>query len=122
MSEPISFSDKLFLVWCEPDEGSYNYQLFPLRSRWNGTAPVNVPNHIVERIRNKASKTYPIMVVDGYSIDNKIDIFARINDEAKWAVRESFGMHPRRVTGTMADNWGDSVNAFLAFVESGEKI
>ena len=120
MSSPISFSSQIFLVWAEPDEGSYNYQLYPLRSRWAGTPEAKVPDEIADRIRLKASPYYPILVADGFFIDGLIDA---VFEKDRPSVLKSFGEFPRtRIFVSGGKRPRSSVEEFFAAVSRGEKF
>lgn len=109
----IKFSNDLYLVWAEPDEGNYNYCFYPLRKRWGATKETKIPEEIIEQVKSKAGRSYPIMIIDGYDIDDYLDGLSRARTSSSpIEPKKVWGMYPRKTYGTLAEEWGDSVNTF----------
>lgn len=104
-SKIISFSDRRFIIWAEPDEGSYNYKMFDLGSRYD--RHWEVPDSVIQHIKQHASMYYPIIIVDGYAIDVLLD---ELNLKANSHVERHFGRYPRIAVNPPYSN---SVKDFL---------
>lgn len=111
----ITFVDYVWVIWAEPDEGSYNYHMCPLRSRWNPTPRKEIPRELAGRIIAKASSSYPIVIIDGYDFDGVIDKFMT-HENSDHNVIAVFGDFPR----DYYESRKDSVKEFMEAVKSGE--
>lgn len=88
----ISFAHDRFLMWAEPDEGSYNWKMFSLGSRYNRKNPI-IPDEIKKYVEKNASPYYPVAIVDGHAIDTKLDI----RNGSIFTVRKKFDFKPFQI-------------------------
>lgn len=67
-------ANRKYIMWAEPDEGSYNWKLLDLGSRYERFDINSIPIEVKDMIKNKADFTYPIVIIDGFHIDSLLDI------------------------------------------------
>lgn len=96
MNEIIELENKMVLMWVEHGSIPQGYRLFVLGSRYDDVRKVKIPNHVIKRIKENATDTYPIMIVDGYDLDA---LFDKIALKERGTVFRSWGDYPRKVTG-----------------------
>lgn len=88
----IYVGNKNYLLWAETNGHGYDYMLYPLGSRYDNE-DYKIPKEIERRIIENANENYPIMIIDGYSIDGMLDEFAL----GKHHIRKSWGDVPRQI-------------------------
>ena len=117
----IELEDKKVLMWAEQGSTPQGYRLFILGSRYGRMDEIKIPEHVVKRIKEKASDSYPILIVDGYGLDLLFDKVAL--GETRRIVYRSFGDFPRKATG---EDKRDSVEEFFKGINpancSGKKV
>ena len=137
MSEILNFTNSLYIMWAEPDEACYNYHLARICSRFKRDepdeacynyhlaricsrfkrdwGPDDVPPDVAQRIFEKASKYYPIMIINGGDLDGLLDDFALGESKGRTRIVKFWGTHPRIVVSTGATERRDSVAEFRAW-------
>ena len=82
----IEFASRRFIMWAEPDEGSYNWKLYDICSRYDRDfkIPDDISEEIKEYIRKNASKYYPVAIIDGFHLDTILDIRDDTSSDIKY--------------------------------------
>lgn len=121
IGDEISFGDHYWIIFANPDEGSYNYTLIPYTSRWgNYSKEQEIPAEIVEVVMNKSSNYYPIMIVNGRDLDSLIDKIAMKKTHIE--PHKFWGNLPRWIKNRPDEEHVDSVPAFEEDQGSNEAI
>lgn len=109
---------KKYLMYACPSEGAYGYKLIEIGSRYNDE-PIQLSEELIEKVLKEASPHYPILIVDGYSVDSLLD---EISLGKAGTVIKAFGEHPRKILLVGGEKSKDSIEGFKEYFCSSKAV
>lgn len=106
-----------YIMYANTSVGRYGYTLIDIGSRYN-RGHIRLSDEIIDKILEEASQYYPIVIIDGYSLDGLLDAFSL----GKASVIQSFGEYPRKVTSTGDEHRVSSIEEFKKYFRSSKAV